>query len=72
MCGWVPVGAGSFVPTEAGEISGMTDAKQDILDMLRDLAKLTLLDEGDRSRFVCARTRVRRRPSRANRSDSRN
>jgi DNA polymerase (family 10) len=29
----------------------MTDAKQDILDMLRDLAKLTLLDEGDPQSF---------------------
>jgi DNA polymerase (family 10) len=29
----------------------MTDAKQDILDMLRDLAKLTFLDEGDPQSF---------------------
>jgi DNA polymerase (family X) len=29
----------------------MTDAKQDILDMLRDLARLTLLDEGDPQSF---------------------
>src|SRR5215813_14658202 len=29
----------------------MTDAKQDALDMLRDLAELTLLDEGDPNSF---------------------
>src|SRR4030095_16510979 len=42
---------GSFSATVIGYTGRMADAKQDVLDMLRDLAELTQLDEGDPNSF---------------------
>jgi hypothetical protein len=54
---------GSFSATRRSYTIVVADTKQDVLDMLRELAELTQLDEADPQSFACAPTRAPRRRS---------